>query len=135
MARLLSQELLQSCRQQKHCVEVLWSKDLKSTLLSHSVETFKKYFLDGKVGKAGFYICPVKNIHILYKCNKKEEKPCLMSLLYEAGGLQVVVKVGGLRCSSNLSSTSVLDAGGSTPCPGRFTPGKRLYLVPNLEAK
>ena len=73
MAPLLGQKLLQSCRQQKLCVEVLWSKDLKSTLLSPSVETFKKYFLDGKVGKTGFYTCPVKNIHVLYKCNKKEE--------------------------------------------------------------
>jgi len=49
--------------------------------------------------------------------------------------LDVIIIWGGLRCSSNLSLTSVLDAGGSTPCPGRFTPGNRLYLVPNLDAK
>jgi len=50
-------------------------------------------------------------------------------------GLQVVVKVGVLRCRSNLSLTSVLDAGGSTPCPGRFTPGKRLFGTPNSRRK
>jgi hypothetical protein len=82
-ARLLGQELLQSGRQQKHCVEVLWSK---STPLTPSFETFKKYLLDGKVGQTGILYLSIKNINALYECNKKEEKPCLMSLLHGEGG-------------------------------------------------
>jgi hypothetical protein len=168
VARLLGQ----SSRQQKHCVEVLWSKDRKSTLVTPTFETFKKYFLDGKVGQTVILNWSSKKkiyIYDLYKCNMKKEKPCLMSLLLVYWGwggvgggckfsppppkniLNDLIrkskvrpvtgqegpegKRGGLRCSSNLSLTLVLDGGGSTPPPGRFTPGKENLFPTKLGAK
>jgi hypothetical protein len=66
VARLLGQELLQSSRQQKHCVEVLWSKDRKSTLVTPTLETFKKYFLDGKVRQTALLNWSSKKIYTIY---------------------------------------------------------------------
>jgi hypothetical protein len=63
----------------------------KSTLLTPSFETSKKYFLDGKDGQNGILYLSGKKKYTLYTnvlpfCNTKEEKPCLMSLFYWGGG-------------------------------------------------
>jgi hypothetical protein len=85
VARFLGQELLQSRRQQKHCVEVLWSKDRKSTLLSPSFETFKKYFLYGQVGKTRILYLSSKKIHTFYTNVTRRETMLDVTIIWGEG--------------------------------------------------
>lgn len=85
MPGLLGQELLQSRRQQKHCAEVYGPKIVSQHYCRLLLKLSKNTFFMARSEGPELYICPVKNTYVLYKCNKKDEKPCLMSLLYGGG--------------------------------------------------